>query len=80
MQYQNADTKSLRDMVYISVDLEYLSNKLQMVEVNLWALGQEGQVPGDGIIRRYLEIEISRAWAGCHKQGAIIKYPIVIRK
>lgn len=51
MQNQNADTKSLEGMAYISVDLEHANNKLQMVEVYLWALGQEGQVPEDGTIR-----------------------------
>lgn len=51
MQYQNADTKRLEDMVYISVDQEHVSSKPQMVEVNLWAPGQQGQAPGDGTIR-----------------------------
>lgn len=38
-------------MVHISVDLKHENHKPQMVGVTLWALGQEGQVPGDGIIR-----------------------------
>lgn len=39
-------------MVCISVGLEKASKKPQMVEVNLWALGQERQASTDGTNRR----------------------------
>lgn len=73
MQYQNADTKSVEDMAYISVDLEYASNKLPMIEVNLWALGQEGQVPRDGTIRGVQGNKDLESWGGCHKPRINLK-------
>ena len=37
-QYQNTDIKGLEDMIYISMDQDHATNRLQMVEANggLW--------------------------------------------
>lgn len=73
MQYQNADTKSLADMAYISVVLEHSGNKPQMVEVKLRAPGQEEQAPGDGTIRGVHGNRDPESWGLGSQQGAFLK-------
>ena len=66
MQYQNADTKGLEDMVYISMGLEHTSQEPQMVEVSLWARKDRLLVMAP--LEGYMGTEILGARGGCHSE------------
>lgn len=58
LQYQNADTKCLEDMVYSSVGLEHASNEPHMVEVSLWLWARKDRLLVMAQLKWYMGTEI----------------------